>query len=328
MGFLNEASYDQENERVAVIMAVYNEIEPWVRASIESILNQTHNNLHLYIVLDNPHNHILESVIDEYARSDNRISYFVNERNLGLVKSLNCLLDNVDEEYVARMDADDVSYPNRIEKELKFLHEYDLDFVMSGDDLISEDGVVTPGRLLPLYLTNDMREVQKYANVSTHPTWLLKSKVYRELGGYRDIESCEDLDFVLRALEWGFGIGRMPDALIQYRLRCSGISYTKSASQYARARFLHALYRSGASMKDPAVQERANSISVALSPKDLVKAESARRSIDELSMCLYERKWLQCFKIVFPEIVLNKFFRGMFMDGISARMRISKYGMR
>lgn len=325
---INAANSEHVDKTVAVIMAVYNEKESWVRASVESILGQTYADIHFYIVLDNPENEDLKRAIGEYAKDDERISFSVNECNIGLVKSLNSLLAKVGERYVARMDADDISYPTRIERELDFLHENELDFVMSGDDLISEGGEVSPGRVLPLYLPDDMREVQKYANVAIHPTWLLKSEVYRELGGYRNIDSCEDLDFVLRALKRGFRVGRMPDALIQYRFRSSGISYTKVAQQSARARFLRSLYRSGADIEDSGVEEEISGITVFLSSHDSAKVESARHAIDELSMCLYERRWGQCIKTIFPNIFFNRFFREMFVDGIWTRIKIAKYGVR
>lgn len=319
---------DFGSEAVAVVMTAYNEREPWVRASIESILTQTHDNLHLYIALDDPHNQALKDLIGEYEASDERVSLLVNERNIGLVKSLNRLLDRVREPYVARMDADDVSYPDRLERELAFLHEYGLDFVMGGDDLISEEGTVTPGRVLPLYLPEDMPQVQKYANVSRHPTWLLKTSVYRDLGGYRDIDSCEDLDFVLRALQSGYRLGRMPDALVQYRLRDSGISHSKAVTQSAKAKLLRTIFRSGARLDAPGVEERVSGVEIELSPREGAKVDVATSAMDRFTTGLYERKWLQCVSVALPQIFVNRFFREMFFDAVFTRARIAKLGQR
>ena len=58
--------------KISVIMGVYNEEEIWVRESIESILNQTYKNLEFVIILDNPENKKLKSVIEEYSKKDNR----------------------------------------------------------------------------------------------------------------------------------------------------------------------------------------------------------------------------------------------------------------
>ena len=91
--------------RIAVIMSTYNEEEQWLRASIESILSQSWDNLRFYILLDNPANGAHKRVVEEYAERDDRIVFMVNERNLGLVGSLNKLLAWVEEGYVARLDA-------------------------------------------------------------------------------------------------------------------------------------------------------------------------------------------------------------------------------
>ena len=74
---------------VSVIMSVYNEKEKWLIEAIESILKQSYKNLEFIIILDNPDNKKLDNIIKFYCKKDARIRYFKNEKNMGLVKSLN-----------------------------------------------------------------------------------------------------------------------------------------------------------------------------------------------------------------------------------------------
>ena len=88
---------------VSVIMCVYNEQEIWLREAIESILSQTYNNIEFIIILDNPHNYELKEIINEYSMKDSRIKLIVNEKNIGLIKSLNKGLGISKGKYIARL---------------------------------------------------------------------------------------------------------------------------------------------------------------------------------------------------------------------------------
>ena len=100
--------------KVSVIMSTYKEPIDWIRQSIDSILNQTFSEFEFIIVVDNPKYKELISVLNDYAEADNRICIMVNENNIGLVKSLNKALSQCNGEYIVRMDADDISLPERI----------------------------------------------------------------------------------------------------------------------------------------------------------------------------------------------------------------------
>ena len=124
-----------QDKTIAVIMTAYNESEEWIRASIESVLNQTYRNIKLYIMLDNPDNAVLHEIICRYALEDERITYIRNKQNMGLVAALNELLTNVEEDIVARMDADDICIEDRIEKEYAFMLEHNLGYLSGFDSL-------------------------------------------------------------------------------------------------------------------------------------------------------------------------------------------------
>ena len=104
---------------ISVIMSTYKEDERLLRESIESILNQTYRDFEYIIILDYPDNDVHKSVIEEYALKDDRIHFYINEKNMGLTDSLNRGLSLCHGEYIARMDADDIMHTERLRIQLK-----------------------------------------------------------------------------------------------------------------------------------------------------------------------------------------------------------------
>ena len=106
--------------KVSVLMPVYNTKEEFLRESVESILNQTFQEFELIIVDDGSSNDV-EEIIKTY--NDSRIRFYKNEQNLGVSKTRNRLLELAQGEYCAWQDADDISLPERLEKQVQFLDE-------------------------------------------------------------------------------------------------------------------------------------------------------------------------------------------------------------
>lgn len=102
-------------------MSVYNEPVSLVEKAINSILKQTYSNFEFIIIVDNPSNTELVTFLDNIKLVDSRIKLYVNPINIGLTKSLNIGLQYCSGKYIARMDADDVSMPQRFEKQYLFL---------------------------------------------------------------------------------------------------------------------------------------------------------------------------------------------------------------
>src|SRR5688500_300589 len=105
--------------KISVILPVYNG-QLFLKAAIESILNQSYGNFELLIINDGSVDDT-EKII--FGFNDLRIRYIRNERNLGLIATLNKGLDLAKGEYIARMDNDDISLPARLEKQLAYLEE-------------------------------------------------------------------------------------------------------------------------------------------------------------------------------------------------------------
>ena len=211
-------------------MSTYNEPIEMIDKSISSILQQSYKNIELIVVNDNPTRKDLDQYLSELRIKNNCIIYLKNEINIGLVGSLNRALSVAQGDYIARMDADDISDFKRLEKQLKFLTENNLDIVGSEVTLINEldeeiGSISCPStfdRILDYY---------NYGSCLFHPTWLLKKSVYDALDGYRNIQACEDFDFMLRAFDMGFKAGNVTEKLLRYRVRKDGISVSLEANQ-------------------------------------------------------------------------------------------------
>ncbi|HXK49687.1 MAG TPA: glycosyltransferase family 2 protein, partial [Clostridiales bacterium] len=104
---------------ISVIMSVYNS-EQYLQESIDSILDQTFNDFE-FIITDDCSTDGSFEIIKSYAMLDKRIKYFRNSENIGLTKSLNLMLDIAKGKYIARMDSDDISMPDRFSKQFDFM---------------------------------------------------------------------------------------------------------------------------------------------------------------------------------------------------------------
>ena len=217
---------------ISVIMSTYKEDERLLRESIESILNQTYRDFEYIIILDYPDNDVHKSVIEEYAIKDDRIHFYINEKNMGLTDSLNRGLSLCHGEYIARMDADDISLPDRLERQMKYLEKNHYDLIGGITEMINENGSL-------LYsiknVPTDPKKINKalrYSQCIAHPTWLGKKEVFEKNAGYRHMPLCEDYDFTLRAVLNGFVISNLNEPVLKYRMTSNSISRSNLFEQY------------------------------------------------------------------------------------------------
>ena len=119
---------------VSVLMSVYKEPIEWIEESINSILNQSFSDFEFIIVNDNPTSAELRKFLNEFKNKDSRIKVITNSENLGLTKSLNIGLKHCNGEYIARMDADDISHPKRFEYQYEYLESHP-DVIVCGSDV-------------------------------------------------------------------------------------------------------------------------------------------------------------------------------------------------
>ncbi|NSD38667.1 glycosyltransferase [Blautia glucerasea] len=223
---------------VTVIMSIYNESVSELNKSINSILNQSYRNLEFIIINDNPLNKQLENQLNELVRQDSRVKVYVNNNNIGLVESLNRALGFSHGDYIARMDADDISEPSRIKKQVSCIEQKNLDLIGSSLILIDEQDVQFGTLHFPTRNEQIVR-FMKYGTCLPHPTWLGKKEVFDCLHGYRKALYCEDYDFLLRVLKRGYKVGNCDGYDLRYRVRKCGISQSNYVKQYVLRKYLY-----------------------------------------------------------------------------------------
>lgn len=230
---------------ISIIMSTYKEDENLLREAIESILSQTYRNFEFIIILDNPKNELHKKVIQLYAEQDERIRFYSNNSNMGLTASLNRGLSLARGEYICRMDADDVSLPSRLEKQIVYLETNHFDLIGGITQMIDEKGnTIYSIKNIPTDYEK-IKKVLRYGQCIAHPTWLGKKSVFMKLGGYRNMPLCEDYDFTLRAVLSGFKVSNLNETVLKYRMTSNSISRSNLYEQYLYMTYITKEYSKG-----------------------------------------------------------------------------------
>lgn len=197
---------------ISVILPAYN-AEKYIKESIDSILRQTYKNFELIIINDGSTDGTEEIVL---SYKDSRIRYVKNEKNLKLIKTLNKGVNLATGEYIARMDADDISLPNRLQIEYDFMKAHPEVSVCSSlvYRLFSNNKIVK-GYYYPCKLPEGCRFTAIYKTPLSHPAAFFKAGVLKRFQ-YKDEAKALHIEaFVL----WGdFALANENMAVIDKRL--------------------------------------------------------------------------------------------------------------
>jgi glycosyltransferase involved in cell wall biosynthesis len=199
--------------RVTVLMAVYNG-ERHLRESVESILGQTHTDFEL-LVIDDGSTDSSREILDSYA--DNRIRVLTNDRNVGLTGSLNRGLEEARGDLIARQDADDVSEPQRLARQVAYLDDTPSTALVASDYVrIDDDGQGMGERVVPKTATA-IRWRLLFLNAFTHSSITMRTEVSRQLGGYDPRYAyAQDYDLWSRFAD-RHQVHALSDSLVRYR---------------------------------------------------------------------------------------------------------------
>ena len=231
--------------KVTVLMSCFNSKPELLSSSIKSVLNQTFKDFEFIIILDNPENLEHIDLIKEYQRKDDRIKFYINEKNMGLPKTLNKGIQLASGQYLCRMDADDMSESNRLENQLDYLCSNGYDLIGGLSTMIDEDGnMIYKIKSVPTDF-NKIKKALKYNQVISHPTWFGKIEVFKSLNGYRLIPLCEDYDFTLRAVLKGYKVSNLNINVLNYRMTKNSVSRSNLYEQYLYMRYITNQYSDG-----------------------------------------------------------------------------------
>ena len=216
--------------KVSVIMPVYNAI-PYLSAAIESILKQTFTDFEFIIVNDGSSDRSL-SILKKYEKKDNRIQLY-SRKNTGIVGALNEGISYSRTDLLARMDADDISLPERLERQVDYMSKH-RECVALGTDVyyMDADGAILKRQHLPT--THKKIEVALLVGNSgaiCHPALMLRKESLDAVGKYRrEAQFVEDLDLLLRLSRKGSLIN-LSEPLLKYRIHFQSTNFKKSEEQ-------------------------------------------------------------------------------------------------
>jgi len=211
---------------VSVILSVFNG-EKTIIDSAKSILNQSYENIELLILDDGSSDNTREKLF-EISRLDERVKILFNEKNLGLTKSLNKLINNCKGEFIARQDADDESFENRISKQIEYLGSSKYDMCVSRALRIDTNKKI-PG--ISYYLPKKL--IIRYKNPFIHGSAIFKAQALKSLGLYdENFYFAQDYKLFSDALRYGYKIKYINEVLYKLNTKNNISSNFKEKQNY------------------------------------------------------------------------------------------------
>lgn len=206
-----------ENLMVSVIMATFNEPVRYIKESIESILNQTFTNFEFIIIDDSTNPETIEA-INSYAEDD-RIIIIREKSRMGFTRALNEGLKMAKGQFIVRMDGDDISLKDRLEKQLEYLISHKEIDILGGNMLIiNESGTVVSQRNYP---TNglSLQFSAIFRSPVAHPTVMFRRSIVENHLFYDEtFTKAEDTEYWFRLRNKGFTIANLPVNLLRFRI--------------------------------------------------------------------------------------------------------------
>ena len=196
---------------ISVILPVYNS-EKYISEAIQSVLDQTYSNFELLVLDDGSTDNTL-SIINKFA--DERIKIFKSERNYGIVHQLNKGIDNSRGEFIARMDADDISHPERFNKQIDYLNSHPtIDVLGTFANKIGEEAGLIQ------YNYNKSEQISFLLNFycyMLHPTVMMRKRIFSKCKYSSDYPLAEDYGLWCQ-INNGSNLYILDEVLLDYRI--------------------------------------------------------------------------------------------------------------
>lgn len=219
-------------------MSTYNG-EKFIGQAIESILKQTFGDFE-FLIIDDASTDLTPLILKDYSQKDQRIKLFINKERQGLTKNLNSIIKTAKGEYIARMDDDDISLPQRFAKQVEFLNN-NPKMAMCGTlgFVINQDNETVGEKKMAL----DYEGIKKrllFNNQFLHSSLMIRKSVFDELGFYNEkFLKAQDYELAFR-VAWKHPVANLADKLVMWRfLPLSLSNKNKDQQKFAlKARWL------------------------------------------------------------------------------------------
>lgn len=223
--------------KVSVVMAVYNG-EKYLKEAVDSILNQTYTDFEFIIINDGSTDNSL-NILNSFKEKDERIK-IISRENKGLVYSLNEGVNMAQGEYIARMDADDISEPDRFEKQLQYMRENELAVCGSYATKINSFGE----KIGEMNYSPSEKKIKSFTLLHSpfiHPSVIFKKDVFEKVSGYQKFfKHIEDYELWTRIV-FKYKTGNLPERLLKYRIHDDQITKKNNSEMRLKGLFVRIL---------------------------------------------------------------------------------------
>lgn len=297
-----------KNGLVSVVMAVHNEPENYLRQSFASMFHQTYTQMEL-IVVDDASDENCQKVLRDLCENRENVRVVRNDTNQGLTKSLNRGIELANGEFIARMDADDISVYNRIEKQVYYLNVHpDVDIVGTGVVSFGTENVF----MSPAFgFNNDDAQCNLFfSSTLCHPSVMFRKEFIdrNNLRYDENVKKGQDYDLWERASVFG-EMTVLGDVLLFYRTHPAQITNTNRTDQETSADIVRKrrLYRIGIEVTDEeykchqllasGVDKKVNVRDVEAWVKKVLEHNEHRHLVDERCFSRNLRERLTLYKL-------------------------------
>ncbi|GAB5380419.1 MAG: glycosyltransferase [Aliiglaciecola sp.] len=215
-------SNEQESFDSVIAMAVYSQDRlDWVSDALQSLVDQTYKRLLIVVIIDGHIEHTLTEHLERTAKEQSNILLLKNAKNVGLSASMNAVVDYVDKyqpKYFFRMDADDISQPDRVFKQVNYFEAHPkISILGSALVEINEQGKKVGNRKLPLKHGEIVKFLPKRCSIN-HPTVGLRYQIFLDGHKYNELlANTQDYFFWIDLAHKGYKFANLPDKLLKFR---------------------------------------------------------------------------------------------------------------
>lgn len=218
--------YSNKLPLVSIVMPVFN-ASKYVGEAIASLVNQTYPNIEIIIVDDCSTDHSW-LVIQSFANNYPNIKIARNEVNKGIAATVNRAIKMSTGKYLARLDADDISFPNRIKLQVDYLESHKETVALGGQcEVINSESVQIGNKTFPTSFEDIYKYIFMYVPVQQSTLMIARNRLPRKAVYYReDMVIAEEIELFFQIFQFG-KIENLADYLVKYRLHNSNNSFQK-----------------------------------------------------------------------------------------------------
>lgn len=198
-------------------MPVYNAGE-FLSEAVKSILSQTYRNLE-FVIVDDASEDSSWQIIQKFSRKHKQIKIYRNPRNLGVSETVKKAIALARGEFLARMDADDIALPKRLEKQVNYLLNHKETVAVGGQCLlINKNGDVVGEKNFPTSFSDIYKYIYKFIPLQQPTLMIARHRLPKQFEYYRDgMDTAEEVELLFKLFRYG-KVENLPDTVLMYRL--------------------------------------------------------------------------------------------------------------